>query len=323
MTAVLMVLALSANTSFADFPRVCRVLAADRYLPPELARRGSRLVFTNGIVVLALLAAALLIVFGGVTDRLIPLFAVGALLAFTMSQLGMVAHWRRSQEPRRLFKAAINAVGVLATSIALAIVVVSKFTHGAWITAVVIPAFVFAFLRIKRFQDELSSITYATGPLDIANLHPPIVVIPLRRLDRVGQKALRFAVTISRDVYVVQVLAEELDTDDLQSQWRDRVEAPLRDHGYSSPRLVLLRSPYRQFFERFLQWLRQLTQRKPERQVVVLIPELVHRRWYQFFVSVRATRLKARLLLEGGPHVSVMSSPWYPDWSPGVQSPAE
>jgi amino acid transporter len=101
MTCVLMVLGLSANTSFADFPRVCRVLAADRYLPPELARRGSRLVFTNGILVLAGVAAFLLIVFEGITDRLIPLFAIGALLAFTMSQLGMVAHWRRSHDGRR------------------------------------------------------------------------------------------------------------------------------------------------------------------------------------------------------------------------------
>src|SRR5215213_6155827 len=108
MTSVLMVLALSANTSFADFPRVCRVLAADRYLPPEFARRGSRLVFSNGIVGLAVFAALLLVLFRGITDHLIPLFAVGALLAFTMSQLGMVAHWRRSAEPDRRQKSLVN-----------------------------------------------------------------------------------------------------------------------------------------------------------------------------------------------------------------------
>src|SRR5215210_7920460 len=113
MTAVLMVLALSANTSFADFPRVCRVLAADRYLPPEFGRRGSRLVFTNGILVIALLAGLLLIVFGGITDHLIPLFAIGALLAFTMSQLGMVVHWRKTHERGRRAKMLINALGAL------------------------------------------------------------------------------------------------------------------------------------------------------------------------------------------------------------------
>jgi amino acid transporter len=317
MTAVLVVLALSANTSFADFPRVCRVLAGDRYLPPEFARRGSRLVFTTGIVVLAVLAGILLLVFRGVTDHLIPLFAIGALLAFTMSQLGMVAHWRRSDDPGWRTKLAINAVGALATSVALMIVMVSKFTHGAWITALVIPAFVLFFRRMKDYNEGLASMTHAEGPLDLSNLTPPIVVIPMRRLDLVGQKALRFALTISPEVYVVQILAEELDTEDLQARWRERVEDPVRrTRTITPPQLVVIRSPYRQFFERFLPWLRQLTATRPDRQVIVLIPELVQRRWYQFLISHRAMRLKAQLLLNGGPHVSVMSTPWYPDLSP-------
>ena len=317
MTAVLMVLALSANTSFADFPRVCRVLAADRYLPPEFARRGSRLVFSNGILVLAVLAGALLLVFRGITDHLIPLFALGALLAFTMSQLGMVAHWARSGEPWRRVKLAVNAVGAMATSMALCVVLTAKFTHGAWITAVIIPLLVFFFRRMKRYNETLASVTRAEGPLDVSNLAPPIVVIPLRRLDQVAEKALRFALTISREVYVVQVLAEELDTEDLRAGWRERVEDPVRRTLQAEPpRLVLIRSPYRQFFERLLAWLRELTATRADRQVVVLIPELVQRRWYQFLVSHRAMRLKAQLLLKGGPHVSVMSTPWYPDLSP-------
>jgi amino acid transporter len=317
MTSVLMVLALSANTSFADFPRVCRVLAADRYLPPEFARRGSRLVFSNGILVLAALAGLLLVVFGGITDRLIPLFAVGALLAFTMSQLGMVAHWRRSRQRGRRPKMIVNAVGALATTAALSIVMVSKFSHGAWITALVIPGCVILFRRLKHYNESLASLVHAEGPLDVSNLTAPVVVIPLRRLDQVGRKALRFALTISPDVYVVQVLAEELDTEDLESQWRERVEEPVRRALRSSPpQLVVIRSPYRRFFQRFLAWLRELTATRPDRQVIVLIPELVQRRWYQFFVSHRAMRLKAQLLLNGGPHVSVMSTPWYPDLSP-------
>jgi amino acid transporter len=317
MTSVLMVLALSANTSFADFPRVCRVLAADRYLPPEFARRGSRLVFSNGIVVLATLAGLLLVVFGGITDHLIPLFAVGALLAFTLSQLGMVAHWRRSADPGRRSKMIVNAVGALATTAALSIVMISKFSHGAWITAVVIPGFVLFFRQLKQYNEGLASVVRAEGPLDVSNLAPPVVVIPLRRLDQVAEKALRFALTISPDVYVVQVLAEELDTEDLQSQWGERVEEPVRRQLRSNPpQLILIRSPYRQFFERFLTWLRELTATVPHRQVIVLIPELVQRRWYQFVVSHRAMRLKAQLLLKGGPHVSVMSTPWYPDLTP-------
>jgi amino acid transporter len=316
MTAVLAVLALSANTSFADFPRVCRVLAAERYLPPEFARRGSRLVFTSGIIVLSLLAALLLVAFGGVTDHLIPLFAIGALLAFTMSQLGMVAHWRRSQERGRVAKLLVNACGAAATGGALLVVLVSKFTHGAWITAFVIPAFVIGFRAVRRYNDRLAAVTGASGPIDLANLTPPLVVIPLRRLDQVGQKALRFALTISPDVYVVQILAEELDTDDLRPQWPERVEEPAGRLGAAVPRLVQVRSPYREFFGRLLEWLGRLTAAEPERQVIVLIPELVQRRWYQFVVSHRAWRLRARLLLEGGPQVSVMSTPWYPDLTP-------
>ena len=317
MTAVLMVLAMSANTSFADFPRVCRVLAADHYLPPELARRGSRLVFTNGIIVLATLAGLLLIAFGGVTDHLIPLFAIGALLAFTMSQLGMVAHWRNSNERGRRPKLAINAIGAMATAIALGIVLVSKFSNGAWITALVIPAFVLVFRRMKRYNERLARVTRSEAPLDLSNLTEPVVVVPLRRLDQVAQKALRFAITISRDVYVVQVMAEELDTEDLRERWRERVEEPVRRSGhFTPPQLVVVRSAYRKFFERFLQWLHQLNEAQPDRQVIVLIPELVQRRWYQFIVNHPAWRLKAQLLLRGGPHISVMSTPWYPDLPP-------
>src|SRR5215207_7891889 len=185
------------------------------------------------------------------------------------------------------------------------------------ITALAIPGFVVFFRRLKDYNEGLASLVRAEGPLDVSNLAPPVVVIPLRRLDQVGEKALRFALTISPDVYVVQVLAEELDTEDLQSQWRERVEEPVRRGLRSSPpQLVLIRSPYRRFFERFLFWLRELTATRPDRQVIVLIPELVQRRWYQFVVSHRAMRLKAQLLLKGGPHVSVMSTPWYPDLSP-------
>jgi amino acid transporter len=313
MTAVLMVLALSANTSFADFPRVCRVLASHRYLPPEFARRGSRLVFTNGILTLSVLAALLLMVFGGVTDHLIPLFAVGALLAFTMSQLGMVAHWRKAGRGAGGMKVAINAIGALSTAAALAIVVVSKFTHGAWITVLVIPGFVLLFQQMKRYNDRLGEITRASGPLDVGRLLPPIVVIPLRRLDLVGRKALRFALTITRDVHVVQILAEELDTDDLEAQWGEVIDEPLRGTGVPPPRLVVLRSPYRQFHQRLLRWLHELTAVNSDRQIIVLIPELVQRRWYQFVVGHRALRLRAMLLLEGGPQISVMSTPWYPD----------
>jgi hypothetical protein len=233
-----------------------------------------------------------------------------------MSQLGMVAHWRHSTEAGRKRKLMINAVGALATTIALLIVIVSKFTYGAWITAIVIPLFVLLFRQIRRYNDRLVALTRADGPLDLSNLTPPAVVIPLRRLDQLGHKALRFALTISPDVYVIQVQAEELNTQDLQARWAQRVEEPVRRLGRTPPRLVVLRSPFRLFYERLLEWLQDLTATYPDRSVIVLLPELVHRRWYLFIVSHRATRLKAELLMKGGPHVSVMSTPWYPDLRP-------
>jgi hypothetical protein len=154
-------------------------------------------------------------------------------------------------------------------------------------------------------------------PLDVSNLTSPIIVIPLRRLDLVGQKALRFALTISPSVCVVQIRAEELDTENLEALWKARVEEPVRQRlNIEPPRLVLIQSPYRQFFERLLAWLHELSALHPDRQIIVLIPELVHRRWFQFILSHRALRLKAQLLLKGGPHVSVMSTPWYPDLGP-------
>jgi hypothetical protein len=137
--------------------------------------------------------------------------------------------------------------------IALGIVLVSKFSNGAWITALVIPAFVLVFLRMKRYNERLARVTRSEAPLDLSNLTEPVVVVPLRRLDQVAQKALRFAITISRDVYVVQVMAEELDTEDLRERWRERVEEPVRRSGhFTPPQLVVVRSAYRKFFERFL-----------------------------------------------------------------------
>jgi hypothetical protein len=198
----------------------------------------------------------------------------------------------------------------------LLIVVVSKFTHGAWMTVIVIPALVVAFREMRRYHDRLAAMTRAEGPLDVSNLTPPLVVIPLRRLDHVGRKALRFALAFSPDVYVVQVLADEIDTENLEARWDSLVRQPVEQAGRTPPRLVVLRSPYRLFYQKLLQWLHHVTAAQPDRHVIVVLPELVHRRWYQFLVSYRALRLKAELLLKGGPHVSVMSTPWYPDLRP-------
>jgi hypothetical protein len=268
-------------------------------------------VYSNGIVLLAVIAAAILIAFGGITDRLIPLFAVGAFLAFTLSQAGMVMHWRRHRGAHALHSLVLNAVGALATLVTLCIIAASKFTEGAWVTLVIIPGLVLLFWRVRQSHERISRERIDPLPLDVTNLAPPIVVVPLHRLDAVAHKALRLALTLSPEVRAVQVLTEDMKLDDLSGRWNALVEEPARKAGLTPPSLVVLPSEYRVFFGPFLAYLRKLSTSEPDRPVTVLVPELVRRRWYHFFVQSRATLLKALLLLEGGPQISVLNTPWY------------
>jgi amino acid transporter len=311
MAAILMVLSLSANTSFADFPRVCRVLAVNEFLPPGFAHRGRRLVYSHGIVILAVLSGALLAGFGGRTDRLIPLFAIGAFLAFTLSQLGMVFHWLRSRDAHTMRSLVLNGLGACATGATLLVVAVSKFTEGAWLTIVVIPPFVLLFLWIRKRQRRMEKETAADGPLDMTRLDKPIVVIPIRRLSRVARNAVRLAVTLSQEVYAVQILAEDLHVRNLSRRWAEFVGKPCEMAGRCAPELVVLKSSYREFFDPFLSYVSTLSSRNPERTVLVIVPELVLRRWYHLIIPHRATLIKELLLLKGGPCVAVMNAPLY------------
>lgn len=312
--SVVAVLALSANTSFADFPRLCRVLALDDYLPAEFAHLGRRLVYSQGIVILAVLAGVLLIAFGGVTDRLIPLFAVGAFLAFTLSQAGMVAHWRRvgdgSAAARRSL--VLNACGAVATGVTLLVIVVAKFMEGAWLAVLVVPAFVYLFSRIRRLNESIDAEVEVDGPLQLDQPPPPVIVVPLKRLDRVGRKALRLATSMSPDVHVLHVLTQEPNMDPLRARWHDYVERPFRESGITPPRLVEIPSEYREFFDPVLRYVRTLAEENPRRYVGVFVPEMVERRWYHFLLhSHRATLLKGMLLLRGGPQVVIINTPWH------------
>jgi len=311
MTAICAVLALSANTSFADFPRVCRLLALDEYLPPGFAHLGRRLVYSKGIVLLAIISGALLVVFGGITDRLIPLFAIGAFLAFALSQAGMVAHWWRERGRQWRRSLCMNAIGALATFATLCIIAVSKFAEGAWVTLVIIPALVLLFWHTRDENERIWSERMDPTPLEVTNLTAPIVVVPLHYLDRIAYKALRLAMTLSGDVRAVQVLADDTERDDLTTSWHALVEEPAGKAGLPPPRLVVLHSAYREFFAPFLAYLRALCRSEPDFPITVLVPELIRRRWYHFLLPSRATLLKALLLFAGGPQISVLNTPWY------------
>jgi amino acid transporter len=308
--SVVAVLALSANTSFADFPRVCRVLAEDRFLPDSFAIRGRRLVYSQGIVVLAGLSGALLIVFGGITDRLIPLFAIGALLAFTMSQAGMVAHWRRVGGPEAKRSLAINAAGAIATGITVVVVAVSKFADGAWIVVVVLPLLLALFWRIHRHYGKVAAQVADTEPLTIDHAPPPAVVVAAQSWNKMTHRGLQFAMRLSPDVYAVQVKAETAKMKDLTAAWPMLVEEPARAANLPPPKLVVLPSNYRQFFQPLVEFIFDLRDRNPNRDIVVVIPDLVVTRWYQGLLhNHRGAILRALLRLRGGPRVAVVNTP--------------
>ncbi len=178
--SILVVLSLSANTSFADFPRLCRAMSQNGYLPYEFAARGQRLVYSYGVYSLALLSAVILIVFGGVTDRLIPLFAIGAFLSFTLSQAGMVGHWRKVGGRGSTTSLAVNGLGAAVTGITVLIVAAAKFTEGAWITLVLIPSLITLMVAIRRHYHRVAKEVSSVSPLDVTNLTPPILVVQWR-----------------------------------------------------------------------------------------------------------------------------------------------
>ena len=259
IASILAVLALSANTSFAGFPRLCRIISEDGFLPRSFGTVGRRLVYSNGILVLAVLSGALLAVFGGITDRLIPLFAVGAFSAFTLSQAGMVVHWRRAGGGAHARVAmAINGVGAAATGVALAVILVAKFVEGAWMTVVLVPAILILFAGVKRHYSRVLRQIACLKPLDLSGLEPPIVVVPVETWNMLSVKALRFGLRISSDVRAVHVGVSEAKRQALREQWEPDVEEPARREGRPAPRLIVLASPYRRVFLPLIDFVRQL-----------------------------------------------------------------
>jgi hypothetical protein len=295
-----LILLLAANTAFADFPRLASILARDGYAPRQLANLGDRLVFSNGIGALACLAALLVVIFGAQTHQLIPLYAVGVFLSFTLSQAGMVRHWQKSREGRWRWKAVINGIGAVATGVVLIIVVESKFTHGAWLIILLIPLLVRAFRAVKRhylyMRRQVLLPRGATTPW--SRLETPLsrkVVVPLSNLNRAALGALRFARSLSQDVTAVIV--------DVDSQSTAQVEASWQAWELDIP-LMVLKSPYRSVIRPLLTYLEETDCREPERgSAVVVLPEIVPARWWQHFLHNQTTlMLKAVLLFRQNHH---------------------
>ncbi len=310
--SVLLVLALSANTGFADFPRLCRLLAEDDFLPHAFATRGRRLVYSGGICILASFTAVLLIAFGGITDRLIPLFAIGAFLAFTLSQAGMVQHWRRQEGKKHTLSKTINGLGAVATGIAIVVVLFAKFADGAWITLLLVPGIYVVFLSVKRHYEKVIVETLSPCPMVVDNLQPPIVVVPIGRWSTISAKALRFAMRISPEVQVLHISSDPQKLPGLQREWEALVVDPCEAAGLQTPQFVVVSSPYRRLFHPLLEYVHDLQIQNPNRIIAVTLPELVEARWYQYPLhNQRATWLKAALLWRGDHRVVVINVPWY------------
>jgi amino acid transporter len=311
IVSVLIILSLSANTAFADFPRLCRAVAQNNFLPHSLGFRGRRLVYSQGILVLAVLAAILLVLFGGVTDRLIPLFAIGAFLAFTLSQAGMVAHWRRVRGKGATHSMIVNGLGAVATGITLVVVLVAKFTSGAWVSALLIAALVSSMLWVRSHYRAVAAETSSSAPLEVGTLGPLIVVVPIQDWGKIAQRALQFALTLCSDIRAVHVAAED-ETNDLREQWARVVGAPLEKAGRTPPQLITLPSPYRLILAPILNYVLQIERENPNCQIAVIVPELVEKHWYHYPLhNQRAELLKAFLLLHGSKRIVLINVPWY------------
>jgi amino acid transporter len=325
IASVLAVLALSANTSFVDFPRLCRLLARDDFLPRAFSAVSSRLVYSVGILFLAVASGLLLAAFGGITDRLIPLYAVGAFLAFTLSQAGMVWHWRKQLRDGAGGRAharlamALNGAGAVATAGALGVIVVAKFVEGAWVTLLAIPCLLLLFTAVKRHYAWVARQTATRRPLDLRHNEPPVVLLPLRRWDRLTRKALRFGVRLSPDVIAVHVAeVDEAAAEDEEAaqrtRWEEEVGRPARMAGVRPPRLEVIHSPYREFLGPLLEFISRVENELPGRQVAVIIPELVTRHWWELLLhNRRAAQLKRALLKRDDRRLMVITVPWHLD----------
>ncbi len=326
------ILVLAANTAFADFPRLSSLLARDRFLPRQFANRGDRLVFSNGIVILAIFSGLLVIAFGGDTSRLIPLYAVGVFLSFTLSQSGMVVHWLREraklrgedhprpapeddEEIHRSYfvtdevtapsnwkkSLVINAVGALATFIVLCVFVATKFIHGAWIVVVVIPLLVLLFKSIQKHYLMVAK-QLSTEGLDQLRPIKHSVIVPISGIHRGVVCALQYARSIATDkVQAVYVDFEEEATASLKDKW---------ERWGAGVQLVVLPSPYRELTRPLLRHINRVARENGNEMITVVLPEFIPAKWWQHILHNQSSLLlKGSLLFKKG--VIVTSVPYH------------
>lgn len=305
--STVLILVLAANTAYSDFPRLASLLARDDYAPKQLAFRGERLAFSNGILMLGALSALLIVLFGGQTGALLPLYAVAVFAAFTLSQAGMVRHWMKEHGPGWQLKAVINGIGATATGVVATIAAVTNFMHrelpivpglpigwGSWLVLVIVPLFIWLFRSIKAHYDEAEA-DNALPPSPTGVVDQPlrnVVVVPIARLTRPAVQALRYAQALSNDVTAVHVATDPEKAREIEEQW------PTWGHGIP---LTIVESPYRSLTRPLLQYLAELRRHEKAETVTVVLPEYVPDNWWEHLLHGQSAQfLKLSLLFTPG-----------------------
>ena len=297
--ATFAVLVLAANTAFADFPRLAGILANDGYMPKQLAARGDRLAFSNGIIGLAVIAIVLVTAFGGNTNALIPLYAIGVFICFALSQTGMVVHWLRLKTAGWRFRAALNGLGAAATAVVAIIQIVTKFTSGGWIVVLIIPLIIALLSKIHRHYDQFSREIAFTGQSPITPFHHTVVV-PVNGITKATSGALVYATTISDEVVAVFVEVDKTKTAEILAKWEEW------DIGVP---LVVLPSPYRSILKPLVEFVENLRLVSPGELVTVVVPEIVPHRWWEHLLHNK-TALYVRTAFLFRPNVVVTAVPF-------------
>jgi hypothetical protein len=293
------VLVLAANTAFADFPRLAGILANDRYMPRQLAARGDRLAFSNGIVALAAVAMLLVWLFHGDTNSLVPLYAIGVFVCFTLSQAGMVVHWRTTREPGWLWKARLNGVGAVATALVSIIQIVTKFTTGGWVVAVIIPVIILVLRAIHTHYTEFGEEIRFTGQSPITPLHHTVIV-PVNSITKATAGALVYATTIGAEVIAVYIEVDARETARMREEW---------DAWDIGVPLAIVPSPYRSILRPLVEFVENLRMVTPGELVTIVVPEIVPRRWWEHLLHNK-TALFIRTAFLFKPNVVVVAIPY-------------
>ncbi|MGW8251526.1 MAG: APC family permease, partial [Anaerolineales bacterium] len=288
--ATLMILAVAANTSYAGFPRLAAILAEDGFLPRQLTSLGDRLVFSNGIVVLSIATGILIVLFGGDSHALIPLFAVGVFLAFTFSQTGMVVHWLNEKSEGWLFKSFLNGLGAVTTGITVLVVGFSNFINGAWITILLIPVLVYGFNQInKHYQAVGKQLSLRGLPPSLKPTPIVRIVIPVSGVHRGIVEAIDYARTMSRNITGVYIELENGSANRVQEIWQ---------RWFPDVPLVIVPSPYRSIIGPLLDFLDETDRQHNDGQLAaVVLPEFIPAKWWQNLLHNQTSRSIKNALL--------------------------